>query len=163
MSLLTTHIQSKHQGIRYDCDQCDYRANTKSVLTIHQQSKHEGIRYDCDQCDYRATQQSHLTRHRQSQHEVVSSLTPHNEDHTEGVKYSSDLSLNTSSQSDLTKCIKQMEEISEEEEDVDVTDLSSKHLDNEEMEEDSLDGILGIDMDDEDIKEDNVLALATKT
>ena len=70
-SHLTTHIQSKHEGIKNVCDQCDYRATWKSHLITHIQSKHEGIRYACDQCNFQAKHQSHLTTHIQSKHEGI--------------------------------------------------------------------------------------------
>ena len=59
-SNLTTHRQSKHEGVRYYCDQCDYKATLHIRLTTHKQSKHEGVRYECDHCDYKATQKSNL-------------------------------------------------------------------------------------------------------
>ena len=41
------------------------RLNLKSstTLRIHKKSKHEGIRYDCHLCDYKATQKGDLKRH----------------------------------------------------------------------------------------------------
>ena len=52
---LKQHKQSKHDGVRYPCDQCDYAATDPSNLNKHQQSKQRGVRYPCDQCDYSAT------------------------------------------------------------------------------------------------------------
>ena len=46
----TRHIQTKHEGVMYDCDQCDQQFTRKSSLTLHIQSKHEGVKYDCNQC-----------------------------------------------------------------------------------------------------------------
>ena len=69
---LTLHQQSKHEGIRYSCDQCEYKATTPSSLTLHQESKHEGVSYTCDQCEYKAITQRKLTIHQQSKHEGVS-------------------------------------------------------------------------------------------
>ena len=63
-SSLITHKQSKHEGIQYICDKCDYKIATKRNLTTHKQSKHEGIQYICDQCDYKATTQRNLTTHK---------------------------------------------------------------------------------------------------
>ena len=69
---LTRHIQSKHEiGIKYACDQCDYQATTQRNFTAHIKSKHKGVKYACDQCDYQATQRPHLTRHIQSIHKGV--------------------------------------------------------------------------------------------
>ena len=44
MSSLKRHKESKHEGIRYPCDQCGYAATTVSNLKQHKESKHEGIR-----------------------------------------------------------------------------------------------------------------------
>ena len=40
-----THKESKHDGIRYPCDQCEYAATTSSSLRRHKESKYRGIRY----------------------------------------------------------------------------------------------------------------------
>ena len=52
-------MQSVHEGVRYDCNQCDYRATQQSNLNSHMKSIHEGIRYECNQCNNRATQTHH--------------------------------------------------------------------------------------------------------
>ena len=41
---------SKEDG--FSCDQCDFTSMYSSNLSQHMKSKHEGIRYPCDQCDY---------------------------------------------------------------------------------------------------------------
>ncbi len=43
--------KTKHEGVSYDCDQCDGVFTGKYVLTNHKQSKHEGLKYECNQCD----------------------------------------------------------------------------------------------------------------
>ena len=63
------HIQSKHKGICYSYDHCEYIATRKSLLKTHIQSKHEGVRYSCDQCDYKTTSKSQLGRHIKAKHE----------------------------------------------------------------------------------------------
>ena len=65
------HKKSKHEGIQYPCDQCEYAASELGNLHQHKQSKHEGIRYPCDQCEYAATQLSALKRHKQSKHKGI--------------------------------------------------------------------------------------------
>merc|ERR1712137_1128282 len=65
---LKQHKRSKHEGIRYFCDQCDYVATWKSLLNTHKESKHEGIRYPCKHCDYVATMQRNLKGHTLSKH-----------------------------------------------------------------------------------------------
>ena len=34
------HIKSIHEGIKYECQQCDYRANFPAALRIHKETKH---------------------------------------------------------------------------------------------------------------------------
>lgn len=48
---LKEHKKSKHDRIRYSCDQCEYAATKPSPLKTHMESKHEGVRYPCDQCE----------------------------------------------------------------------------------------------------------------
>ena len=57
--------------LRFDCDQCDYKATRKNNLLTHLKSKHEGIKYPCDQCDYKGTGKGNLSRHLKSIHEGV--------------------------------------------------------------------------------------------
>ena len=52
---LRKHKNTKHDGERYPCDQCDYAATISSHLKDHKESEHEEIRYSCDQCEYSAT------------------------------------------------------------------------------------------------------------
>ena len=37
---LKKHIESIHEGVRYPCDQCDYRATEKGNLKRHEMFKH---------------------------------------------------------------------------------------------------------------------------
>lgn len=48
------HVESKHEGIFYNCDGCGYRATQKYILKLHVESDHEGICYSCKQCGYKA-------------------------------------------------------------------------------------------------------------
>ena len=70
-SNLIKHIQAKHEGVRYACNQCSQQFATQSCVTLHIQSVHEGIKHDCTHCDYKATTQGHLRTHFQSKHEGV--------------------------------------------------------------------------------------------
>jgi predicted RNA-binding Zn-ribbon protein involved in translation (DUF1610 family) len=67
--ILRSHIQTEHEGVRYECEQCDYVAKSSGTLRRHQQSVHEGKKYPCDQCTYMATAPNALKRHIQSIHE----------------------------------------------------------------------------------------------
>ena len=71
-SNLSNHIQTKHEGVKYACNQCDHQATTKSNISQHIKSKHDGIKYACNQCDHQATRSTHLKVHIQSVHEGVS-------------------------------------------------------------------------------------------
>ena len=44
--ILYIHKKTKHEGMKYDCDQCDSSVTTQSYLGIHKQSKHDGVKYD---------------------------------------------------------------------------------------------------------------------
>ena len=62
------HYITKHEGIKYPCNQCDYQATQQRLLQTHIQSVHEGIKYPCNQCDHQATQKSDLKRHKKTRH-----------------------------------------------------------------------------------------------
>ena len=47
----------------YDCDRCNFKANTKQGLKGHQNTKHNGISYGCTECDYKASQKVNLSTH----------------------------------------------------------------------------------------------------
>ena len=49
------HIKSIHKGVKFPCDQCDYKATRTGPLLEHIKSIHEGVKFPCDQCDYKAT------------------------------------------------------------------------------------------------------------
>ena len=41
---LIRHIQSKHEGIKYPCSECDYKASERGQLRKHFKSKHENVK-----------------------------------------------------------------------------------------------------------------------
>ena len=45
-SALFKHIKSKHDGVKYACDKCDYQATQQGNLRTHMKSKHEGVKYE---------------------------------------------------------------------------------------------------------------------
>ena len=59
---------SKHGGIKYPCNKCDYQATQQISLQRHIESIHEGIKYPCNQCDYQATEKGSLQRHVATMH-----------------------------------------------------------------------------------------------
>ena len=63
------HIKSKHEGFRYDCEQCDYQSIYKKNLKEHIETKHDGInRYACKECDYQSSRQDSLKKHIETKH-----------------------------------------------------------------------------------------------
>ena len=67
-------MQSKHEGVRHRCNQCDYIAMQKSALSVHIQSKHKGIKYKCHQCNNSFSQTSSLNLHIRNLHKNISTL-----------------------------------------------------------------------------------------
>ncbi len=47
------------EGVRYECDQCEYKATDKDNPRKHKKFKHEGVscecRYECDKCERKFT------------------------------------------------------------------------------------------------------------
>lgn len=68
---LKTHIKTIHEGKRFKCNQCDYRASKKGNLIKHISTVHGIDRYPCTKCDYKATQKANLQRHIDSVHEGI--------------------------------------------------------------------------------------------
>ena len=68
---LSHHINIDHEGVKCDCNHCNYQAILQGNLTKHLQLKHKGVKYACNQCDKKFTQQITLTRHIHSIHEGV--------------------------------------------------------------------------------------------
>ena len=38
---LSTHIKAIHDGVKFPCDQCDYKATWKQHLLKHKKSRHD--------------------------------------------------------------------------------------------------------------------------
>ena len=89
---LKMHIESIHDGIRYECGQCDYMATKQGNLKRHRQVKHEDPKYECDSCEYKTTQPEYLEMHTQSRHE--------------GIRYSCDICDYSASRQDTIKAHK---------------------------------------------------------
>ena len=67
---LKKHQQSKHEGLSF-CQQCEYRAILQGNLETHVQSKHEFVRYLCKQCEFQAKRQDQLKAHHYYQDKIV--------------------------------------------------------------------------------------------
>ena len=56
------HYRSKHEGVRYPCNQCDYEATQKSNLKAHL-ARHSDSVMKCDLCDFQTKWKSHWKSH----------------------------------------------------------------------------------------------------
>ncbi len=65
---LKTHIESKHDWVRYLCSKCEYAATEASKLKRHVESKHEGVRYPCPKCEFASTSRQGLKKHQINKH-----------------------------------------------------------------------------------------------
>ena len=48
---LRTHVLIEHKGVRFPCNQCDYKAIEKKLLKCHITDKQAGCVLTCDRCD----------------------------------------------------------------------------------------------------------------
>ena len=65
---LKQHKEAIHQGTKYDCNHCEYKAGYKTNLREHMLRMHETRKFKCDQCDYKASLYYRLKQHIESQH-----------------------------------------------------------------------------------------------
>ena len=68
-SELKVHIEDKHnKGTIFKCNLCDFKTLRSNYFEGHKQAKHEGIKYDCNACEYQATTRGNLNRHKLKYH-----------------------------------------------------------------------------------------------
>ena len=65
---LRKHIKSKHEGIRYKCDECTQTFTTKRSLRDHEKTKHKGYKYKCKKCGKEYAWLNGLSRHEREAH-----------------------------------------------------------------------------------------------
>ena len=65
---LTKHSIGQPGG--YFCEKCNQMFSSKGSLTNHTKAIHEGVRFPCDQCDFKGTQNISLKKHKRSIHGV---------------------------------------------------------------------------------------------
>ena len=70
-------IKEKHEGIKYEYDQCECKAVWQSYLTDHIKSKHEEVRYECDQCKYKASDKVSKHKHKVSKYKASDKVSKH--------------------------------------------------------------------------------------
>ena len=61
-------VISVHEGIKYPCQLCEYKATHKHNLLSHIKSVHEDVKIPCQQCDYKAIKKGDLFRHIKTVH-----------------------------------------------------------------------------------------------
>jgi KRAB domain-containing zinc finger protein len=61
---LRQHINFKHKGINFPCEQCDYKAAGKDMLRSHIQQQHDkSTIFKCDQCEHTTVNHGNLQKH----------------------------------------------------------------------------------------------------
>ena len=51
-----SHIQINHEGLRYECHECDVVFTSAAGVRKHVKSVHKQLKYDCDMCDVKLSQ-----------------------------------------------------------------------------------------------------------
>ena len=67
---LKEHVEYKHEGVKYKCNQCSdsYEYSSKAGLRKHTETVHKGVKYQCNHCNYQASERGNLHRHIRTQH-----------------------------------------------------------------------------------------------
>ena len=66
----TEQIEDSDLPSSNECPICDKVFSSVSSSKLHYKSRHMGIRFPCDFCDYQATQQGHLRYHIKTKHDI---------------------------------------------------------------------------------------------
>ena len=62
------HTRSKHEGLIYACDSCEFKSEYKSNLDQHKINVHGSKNFNCTECKYIASTKRAMTRHMQNVH-----------------------------------------------------------------------------------------------
>jgi hypothetical protein len=65
------HQLGKHDGVEFNCDQCERKYTTKTNLQTHKQVKHEWKKYLCGECNTECSPPSKLSRHKAEVHKLL--------------------------------------------------------------------------------------------
>ena len=68
------HKKIKHEGVRYPCSECDYKAGCLCNLRQHTESTHKGVRYYFGQCQSSFSGERSLKRHKRTLTKVLGIL-----------------------------------------------------------------------------------------
>ena len=66
--IVKNHIESKHLGIKYPCDQCDKIKNSIIALKNHIWKNHPVTLFTCEYCEYSAGRKGEIRRHTDTVH-----------------------------------------------------------------------------------------------
>ena len=67
--MLVGHVKAVHEGITYNCNQCDYIAIQKRLFIRHKQREHDEM--NCDKCESKTVAKKNLVRHKRYEHEGI--------------------------------------------------------------------------------------------
>ena len=63
-------MRSVHEGIMFNCEQCNYRTAQKGSIQRHVLSVHEGVtKYNCELCAYMTYRKRDLRQHIKAVHD----------------------------------------------------------------------------------------------
>ena len=62
------HINASHEGLRYECHECDGVFTCKKDVRRHVKSVHKGLKYDCDMCEVKFSTTDSLSTHKKRVH-----------------------------------------------------------------------------------------------
>ena len=62
--LLSRHVQSAHENVRFQCKECSKQFRDKNGLVRHQRLKHEDPKFQCDECPKKFREGRDLMRHK---------------------------------------------------------------------------------------------------
>ena len=66
-----SRVEEVDEGIRYNCDRCEFETKVKTYLQVHTKRDHEGQVFQCNQCEYSSTGRQMLKRHISVVHDGV--------------------------------------------------------------------------------------------
>ena len=55
----------------FECNLCVFKTLRSNYFDGHKQAKHEGVKYDCNGCEYQATTRGNLNRHKHKYHPTL--------------------------------------------------------------------------------------------
>ena len=69
MSVFVHYIEEEHEGLGYDCDQCNYRTKHRASRDMHIESVHKGRK--CNLFDFQTSSESYVRTHRKAEHKGI--------------------------------------------------------------------------------------------